>query len=298
MKKIFLILALLGILLFFFLNKKERADYRIGISQIVDHPALNATRNGFKDELKANKINALFIETNANGDISTLVLNIRKLINQKVNLIYAIATPTAQVAQNSTSEIPIVISAVTDAKSAGLINKNITGVLDSVDIEKQILLLKDVMPKIKRLGIVYSSAEQNSLIQVENLRRITDKYKIELIERSVSQINEIAIATESILKEVDALYTPADNLVASTINVIADKAKEAKKITLGAEKSHVDAGILMTLGIDYYELGKEAGKIVIRIMKGENPEFIEIKGMDNLKFEYNKDTAKLLGLEF
>ncbi|CAM3225945.1 ABC transporter substrate-binding protein [Streptobacillus ratti] len=299
MKKILLILALLGtVVTFLLLNKKERADYRIGISQIVDHPALNATRNGFKDELRMNGINTLFIETNANGDISTLVLNTRKLVNQKVDLIYAIATPTAQVAQNSTEEIPIVISAVTDAKSSGLINKNVTGVLDIVDIEKQILLLKDIMPQIKKLGVIYSSGEQNSVIQVENLKKITVKYGIELIEKSVSQINEIAIATESILKEVDALYTPTDNLVASTINVIADKAKETKKITLGAEKSHVDSGILMTLGIDYYELGKEAGKIAIRVINGEKPEDIEIKGMDNLKFEYNKDTAKLLGLEF
>ncbi|CAM3138383.1 ABC transporter substrate-binding protein [Streptobacillus felis] len=299
MKKILLTLAILGVLVtFFLLNKKEGVDYRIGISQIVDHPALNAARDGLKDELKENGINALYIETNANGDMSSLVLNTRKLINQKVDMIYAIATPSAQVAQNSTTDIPIVISAVTDAKAAGIVNSNITGVLDAVDIEKQVLLLKEVMPDVKKLGVIYSSGEQNSLIQVDILKAATAKHGIELVEKSISQINEVAIATEAILKEVDALYTPADNLIASTINVIADKAKEAKKVTLGAEKSHVDAGILMTLGIDYYELGKEAGKIALSILKGEKPENIEIKGMENLKFEYNKDTASLLGLEF
>lgn len=295
MKKILVFLIMIVII--FSCSKREKPEFVIGISQIVSHNALDSAREGFKSVFK--DVNVKFVETNANGDISTLELNTKKLVTQNVNLIYAIATPSAQLAQNSTESIPIVFSAVTDAKKANINKENVTGILDAAPIEKQIDLLLTVKNDIKKVGIIYNSSEQNSVFQAESLKEILKVKNIELVEKTVTQINEISQTITSLAESVDAIYTPADNLVASSINIISEQLIESNKISIGAEKAHVDAGILMTLGIDYYELGVEAGKIALSILKeGKKPSDFEIKGMENLKFEYNKNTSEKLGVKF
>lgn len=292
-------IVILSLVIFSCSKENSNFDFKIGISQIVSHPALDEARKGFKDELEKEGFKVKYIETNANGDIAALELNSKKLVNQNVDLIYAIATPSAQSAQNATKEIPIVFSAVTDSKAANLVNDNITGMLDIVDMKSQVELLLKVLPNIKKIGFIYNSSEQNSIYQLEELKKISSEYNIDVVEKSATQINEIPQVLENLIASTDAIYTPADNLVASSIKLIADKAKEAKVVTIGAEKSHVDSGILMTVGIDYYELGKLAAKQAIEILKnGKKPSKIEIGKMLDYKQEINQETKKIIGVEF
>lgn len=301
MKKSLLVLFLLVFIVFSCSQKEETKEtkFKIGVSQIVSHPALDAAREGFKEAFKEKGIEVEYIDTNANGDLATLELNTKKLVNQNVDLIYAIATPSAQVAQNATTEIPIVFSAVTDAKSAKLENDNVTGILDAVDITKQLELLLKVSPEVKTIGFIYNAGEQNSVFQLEQLKLASSKLNLNVVEKSASQINEIPQVLQSLIQSSDAIYTPTDNLVASSINLIAEKILEAKKVSLGAEKAHVEGGILMTIGIDYFNLGKEAGKRAIEILvDGKKANEIEITGMSEYEEYVNENTKKSLGLEF
>ncbi len=212
-------------------------------------------------------------------------------------MIYAIATSTAQAAVQSTDEIPIVFSAITDPESAGLLNKNVTGVSDRVDIKQQLQLLLKLDSKIKKVGIIYNSSEQNSKIQVEDLKKAAKELGLEITEKSVTQASEIPQASEALIREADAIYLPTDNLVASVVNLITDKAISTKKIVFGAEAAHVKGGALITQGIDYYEMGKEAGKIAIQILKeGKKPSEIAYKKMSLNDIVINSKTLKALGI--
>lgn len=302
LKKLFIIFFLffVGISCSNNVNEKEY-EYTIGINQIISHPALDLAKKGFIDIFNEKGIKVKFLENNANGDISVADLISKNLVLQKVDLIYAIATPTAQAAQNATNEIPIIFSAVTDNVSAKLINKNVTGVLDAVDLEEQLKLALEIDPNIKKIGFIYNSSESNSIDQLDKLKKISSSYSIEIIEKSITQISELPQVLKFVLERVDAIYTPADNMVASSIKLIADTARDYMKISIGAEKAHVDAGILASKGINYYELGKEAGLIAIDILlNGKKVEEISVKTIDKNKYEkvINEETKKILGLEF
>lgn len=270
--------------------------YKIGILQFVAHPALDRARDGFKEILKDKNVE--FVEKNANGEISSANIIANSFVNDKVDLIYAIATPSAQAASNSSSEIPIVFAAVTDPNESGLTNKNITGVSDATDVEQQINLLLKVNPEIKKIGFIYNSSEKNSAIQLKNLEEIAKKLNLEIEAKSITQVNEVPQAVKYLALSSDAIYTPTDNLVASVMPVIASQAIEAKKIVMGSEAAHVEGGALLTKGIDYYELGKEAGKIAVDILEnGKNPSDIEYKKMELTDIQINEDTLKKLEIE-
>ena len=254
--------------------------YRIGITQIVAHPALDSAREGFKAAFKEAGIDADFDEKNANGEAATANLIANSFVSSKVDLIYSIATSTAQAAAQSTNTIPVVFSAITDPESAGILKNNVTGVSDRVDIKQQLQLLLKLDSKIKKVGVIYNSSEQNSKVQVDDLKAAAKELGVEVVEKSVIQASEIPQAADALTRESDAIYLPTDNLVASVVNLLTDKATAAKKIVFGAESAHVKGGALITQGIDYYEMGKQAGKIAIDILKnGKKPSEIKYQRM-------------------
>ena len=277
-------------------NKEGKRKFKIGITQIVAHPALDKAREGFKDALKEAGIEAEYDEKNANGEVSTANLIANTLVSSKPNLIYAIATPTAQAAAQSTNEIPIVFSAITDPKSAGILKGNVTGVSDRVNIKQQLELLIKLDSKIKKVGVIYNSSEQYSIVQVEDLKKAASELNLEIVERSITQANEIPQATEALIATSDAIYLPTDNLIASVVNLITEKATNSKKIVFGAEAAHVNGGALITQGIDYYELGKEAGKIAVEVLNGKNISEIQFKTMELNDIVVNSKTLKALGI--
>ena len=271
--------------------------YRIGITQIVAHPALDSAREGFKAAFKEAGIDADFDEKNANGEAATANLIANSFVSSKVDLIYSIATSTAQAAAQSTNTIPVVFSAITDPESAGILKNNVTGVSDRVDIKQQLQLLLKLDSKIKKVGVIYNSSEQNSKVQVDDLKAAAKELGVEVVEKSVIQASEIPQAADALTRESDAIYLPTDNLVASVVNLLTDKATAAKKIVFGAESAHVKGGALITQGVSYYEIGKEAGKMAIDILKnGKKPSEIKYQRMSLNDIVVNGKTMAALGI--
>ncbi len=278
-------------------GEKSKDTFKIGITQIVAHPALDSAREGFKDAFKESGLKVTFDEKNANGEIATANMIANNFVTEKVDLIYAIATSTAQSAAQATNKLPVVFSAITDPEAAGLIKENVTGISDRVNVKQQLELLLKLDSKIKKVGVIYNSSEQNSKVQVDDLKKAASELGITIVEKSVTQVSEIPQASETLVKSSDALYLPTDNLVASVVNLITEKAIAAKKIAFGAESAHVKGGALITQGIDYYEMGKEAGKIAVEILKnGKKTSDISFKKMDLNDIVINNKTLAAIGI--
>ncbi|WP_213974422.1 ABC transporter substrate-binding protein [Tepidanaerobacter acetatoxydans] len=280
--------------------------FKIGISQFVEHPALDAACKGFIDGLKeagfeeGKNLNILI--ENAQADFPTTQAIASKLIAEKVDLILAIATPSAQAAANATKDIPILVTAVTDPVDAGLIKSlekpetNVTGTTDLNPVYKQLELLKEILPEAKNIGIVYNAAEPNSVIQVSIAKESAKQLGLEILEATVANTSEVNQAIQSLIGKVNAIYTPTDNTVASAISNIVKVANDAKIPVIGAERAHVDGGALATLGIDYYLLGRQTGLLAVRVLNGEAPADIPVEGSKDLKLIINKKSADILGL--
>ena len=278
-------------------GKESKDNFKIGITQIVAHPALDSAREGFKDAIKESGLNVTFDEKNANGEVATANMIANNFVTEKVDLIYAIATSTAQSAAQATNKLPVVFSAITDPEAAGLIKENVTGISDRVNVKQQLELLLKLDSKIKKVGVIYNSSEQNSKVQVDDLKKAASELGITIVEKSGTQVSEIPQASEALVRESDALYLPTDNLVASVVNLITEKATAAKKVAFGAEAAHVKGGALITQGIDYYEMGKEAGKIAVEILKnGKKPSEIKFKKMDLNDIVINNKTLAAIGI--
>ena len=276
---------------------KEKT-YKIGITQIVSHPALDKAREGFKDAIKEAGLNVEYVEQNAQGEVTIANTIAGQFVSDKTDLIFAIATPTAQAAVNATDTIPVIFSAITDPEGAGLVKPNSTGSSDKVDIEQQVALLREISKDAKKIGFLYNSSEQNSIVQLEELKKVAGKYGFEVVEMGVSSSGELPQALDKILAQSDVIYLPTDNLVSSSSALVAEKANEAKKITFGAEAGMLEQGIFITKGIDYYDLGKEAGNLAVQILRdGKKPSELPYKRLDLTETAVNEDTLKKLGIQ-
>ncbi len=277
-------------------NEGATKKIKVGITQIVEHPALNKAKQGFKDALKEAGIDVEYDEKNANGEVATANLIANTLVSSKPDLIYTIATTTTQAVAQATNDIPVVFSAITDPESAGILKENVTGVSDRVNIKQQLELMKKLNPNAKKVGVIFNSSEQNSMVQVNDLKTAASELEMEVVATGVTQASEIPQASETLIGEVDMIYTPTDNLVASLINLITEKAIAAKKIVFGAEAAHVEGGALITQGVDYYELGKRAGQMAIEILKGKKPSEIKIETVELNDIVVNEKTLNALGI--
>lgn len=277
-------------------NQGATKKFKVGITQIVEHPALNKAKQGFKDALKEAGIDVEYDEKNANGEVATANLIANTLVSSRPDLIYTIATTTTQAVAQATNDIPVVFSAITDPESAGVLKENVTGVSDRVNIKQQLELMKKLNPNAKKVGVIFNSSEQNSMVQVNDLKTAASELGMEVVATGVTQASEIPQASETLIGEVDMIYTPTDNLVASLINLITEKAIAAKKIVFGAEAAHVEGGALITQGVDYYELGKRAGQMAIEILKGKKPSEIKIETVELNDIVVNEKTLNALGI--
>lgn len=277
---------------------EDGKTYKIGITQIVSHPALDQSREGFKDAFKEAGINVEFDEQNAQGDITIANTVANKFVANKVDLIFSIATPTTQAAVNATSTIPVVFTAVTDPEAAGLMKENVTGSSDRVDnVEEQLDVLLELNPNAKTIGVLFNSSEQNSLTQVEIIKKAAAEKGIKVEEQSVTSVSELTQALDNLLTKVDALYIPTDNLIVSNMPAVVEKANAAKKIVIATDEGSVLNGALYTKGISFYELGKEAGKQAIQILKdGKKPSELEVVTLKPTNLIFNKKSLEAIGL--
>lgn len=279
----------------------------IGISQFVQHPALDAAAEGFKQAF----IDAGYVEgetvtfdvKNANAEVATATTIAQTFASDGVDLALAIATPSAQAAAQNLTDVPVLFTAVTDAVAADLVASNekpggnVTGTSDLSPVAEQIDLITEIKPDTKKIGMVYGSGEVNSQVQVELAREAAKKHGIEVVEATVTNASELMQATES-LGDVDAIYTPSDNLVASGIGAIVGVAEDKGILVVGSDSTHVEGGAAATVGIDYTKLGMQTGELAIRILKdGADPATMPVETSKDLELTINPDAAKRFGVE-
>lgn len=217
-------------------------------------------------------------------------------------MIFAIATPAAQAAYNSTKDIPIIFTAVTDPVKAEIAKDwkssgtNVTGTSDKVPVDKQIELLKKLIPNAKTVGVIYNTSETNSVIQVDELKAAAEKQGLAVKEVGVTNVNEINQNLASALGQIDVLYTLTDNTVASGYALVGKLCLEKNIPIIGAEEAVVTKGGLASIGIDYYKLGKEAGAKAAEVLDGKKPSEVEITTLSEMSFTINTDVAKKLNI--
>lgn len=280
----------------------------IGIIQYMDHVALDSAREGFIAALKDNGYvdgdNISVDLQNAQGDQSNLSTISDRFVSNKSDLVLAIATPAAQAIAGKTTEIPILATAVTDFVSAKLVDSNeapggnVSGTTDMNPIKEQIDLLVKLVPGAKKVGVLYTSSEDNSILQAKLAKEAIEKLGLTYVEATVSNSNDVQQAAQSIVTQCDAIYIPTDNTFATAMPVVSGVTTKAKIPVICGESGMVDNGGLATLGINYKDLGYQTGLMAVKILKGEaKPESMAIEGSKNFDFAINGTVAEEIGVQ-
>ena len=274
MKYIYYLFIILSLL-----SCKKTSQIKIGVLQLIEHNALDSAYKGFVDGLKEagyeDGKNIIIDYQNAQGEQANCITIGQKFINDKSDLILAIATPAAQAIANMTKDIPILITAVTDPADSKLVadnnapGGNVTGTSDLTPVEAQIELLKEIIPNVKTIGLLYCSSEQNSVFQINIAKKKLDAMGIKYIDIAISNLNEIQQVIQNIIGKVEAIYTPTDNMIANGMATVALMTEPAKLPVICGEGGMTMLGGTATYGINYYELGKLTSTQAVSILKGD-----------------------------
>lgn len=287
-------------------NTKSTSDvtYKIGITQYMEHPSLDEARQGLIDELTAQGLKISINYVNAQGDNQNNQIISEKLVKDKVDLIYAISTLSAQTAKNAAkdTDIPVLFCAVTDPVYSQLVAshdqiENISGVTDKVESLEILKLAKDLNDNINVVGIIYNIGESNSEVQVDEVKVAAEVLGMKVETVGISTINDIPQAVNTLSKKSDVLYMISDNMVATSIELVANLAREHKMLTLSTIESQAADGILIANGLNYYNLGKQAGAMAKKILTGEaDIKDLNVEQPSGLKKIVNVKTMEALGL--
>ena len=260
-------------------DKKE--SYTIGIEQFAEHGSLDNCREGFLKGLEDEGIkegdNLTVKYKNAAADMGTAKQSSDRLVSDKVDLVCAIATPSAQSAYNAAmkADIPVIYTAVTDPVAAELADKDgkpvgeVTGTSDKLPVEEQLKMIREMLPDAKKIGIMYTTSEANSVSAIEEYKSLVKKYDFELVEKGITTTADVSLAADDLLSKVDCITNLTDNTVVASLPTILDKANEKKIPVFGSEIEQVKIGCLAAEGIDYIALGKQTGKMAAKVLKGE-----------------------------
>lgn len=278
----------------------------VAITAIVEHPALDAVRQGAIEELGAAGYkegeNLTINFQSAQGNMATAGQIAKQFVADNPDAIIAIATPSAQAVVSGTSDIPVIFSAVTEPVEAKLVPKldgsgtNVTGASDVLPLEPQVDLIKELLPNVKNIGFVYSPGEVNSTVTLKNLKAITSAQGINIVEAPAQKSSDIAMAAQSLAGKVDVIYTSTDNNVINAYEALAQVAKEAKIPLVSSDPSVVERGAAVALGVNYLDLGRETGKITARILKGEKAGDIPVYAAQKLDLFVSKKYAAEQGI--
>ena len=287
---------------------KKKDVFRIGISQFITHQSLDATREGFVDELaKQGYVEGKNIEIdlqNAQGEQRNLK-TISQQLAESSDVVLAIATPSAQSLANTTQTTPVVFSAVTDPVSAKLVETrehpggNVTGTSDqsSDAISTQINLIKKVLPKAKTIGILYTQSEPNSVVQKDEAKRLLEEKGFTVVEKTILDSNNVKAAAESLMTEVDMVFVPTDNIISSTMETVKQVSIKHKVPVFGGSTEMIAVGGLYNYGTNYEELGRQTARMLVRVLKGEKPENIAVELPEKLELHTNQEMAAALGID-
>ncbi|AVO50619.1 ABC transporter substrate-binding protein [Melaminivora suipulveris] len=279
----------------------------VAVTAIVEHPALDAVRDGVKDALKAAGYeegkNLKWQYQSAQGNTGTAAQIARKFVGDKPDAIVAIATPSAQAVVAATKSVPVVFTAVTDPVAAKLVKSwepsknNVTGVSDLLALDKQIDLIKQVVPSAKRVGMVYNPGEANSVVVVKEMKELLAKQGMTLVEASAPRSVDVGSAARSLIGKVDVVYTNTDNNVVSSYEALVKVGQEAKLPLVASDTDSVKRGAIAALGINYRDLGEQTGRMVARILKGEQPGDIKPETSTKLELFVNPGAAEKQGVK-
>ena len=278
--------------------------FKIGTTQIVEHPSLDAAKEGFKKAIEDAGIKAEYVDESANGDNSNNMTIAQKLVSENVDLIFANSTPSAQAAKSATADIPIIFTSVTDAIGAELIDSmeqpgaNVTGTIDlhPETMPKTVAFLKEL--GAKNVGMIYNAGEQNSVAQIAAVKELATKEGVTIVDAAVSASSEVKQAAESLIGKVDAFYVVTDNTVVSALESVVDVANANTLPLIVGELDSVERGGLAAYGFDYFDIGYEAGQMAAQVLlEGKTPADIPSAYPANLKLVINKAVAESLDLK-
>lgn len=285
---------------------KQRVP-KVGVLTLMHHPALDQIYKGYVHELARegyhNGKNIKIEYENANGDQSNLKTMASKLVNDNCSVIYGITTPAAQAVANSTTRIPIVLGAVTDPQSAGLIKDNrhpggnISGVSDQAPIREQLTLIKQFMPKLKTLGVIYTSSDASAVAGYHQIKQECKRMGISLKSYSIANSNDLNQVSEQMLQQVDAVIVPTDNTIAGAMQTLVKNANAANKPVFPATDTMVKQGGVATYSVNQYDLGVRSAKMTVAILKGKKPANMPVEYVHHGEPVLNLKQARKLHLQ-
>ena len=291
-------------------SSSSDTDYTIGISQFAEHPSLDNCREGFLKGLEEEGIvegeNLTVEYDNAQADISQASIISDNYVSENVSLICAIATPSAMSAYNSTmnTEIPVVYTAISDPVEAQLADAdgtpagNITGTSDELPVKEQLEMIRELLPEAEKIGIIYNTSETNSVSTIATYEELAGDYGFEIVSKGINTTGDVEMAAADLVTEVDCISNLTDNTVVSALQTVLDQANKAGIPVFGSEVEQVKSGCVASMGIDYYELGKQTGKMAAKILKGEaKASEMNFETISEPSLYINTEAAKNLGIE-
>ena len=277
-------------------------DITIATTAIVEHPALDAVRDGVRDGLEAEGFTFNFLYESAQGNPATANQIAEQFVSEGVTVIVPISTPSAQAALTATSTIPIVFSAVTDPVAAGLLadianpGGNITGVSDLTPVADQLALALQIQPDMETIGVLYNPGEANAVVLVNLLKEAAAANNIAVVEATANNTANVQAAAASLVGEVDAIYVPTDNTIVAALDAVIAVAEEAQIPLYAGDGDSVVAGAIASIGFDYYQHGIQTAAIVARILRGENPGDIPVEFATGGEIFVNPGAAERMGI--
>ena len=278
----------------------------VAVTAIVEHPALDAARDGIKEALAEagyeDGRNLTFLYESAQGNPATAAQIARKLVGEAPSVIVPISTPSAQAVVGATREIPVVFTAVTDPVGAKLVadpkrpGGNVTGMSDLSPIGKHLDLVKEIVPAARTLGVIYNPGEANSLTLLELLRAEAPARGLAVEEAPAPKSADVLPAAQSLVGSVDAIYVPTDNTVVTALEAIVRVGRQNKLPVLAGDTDSVPRGAIAALGFNYGDVGRQTGRIVARVLKGEKPGDIPVEGVEITELFVNPGAAEAMGV--
>lgn len=279
----------------------------VAVTAIVEHPALDAARDGVKAALEEagykDGENLKFIYQSAQNNPATAAQIARQFVGEAPNVIVPIATPSAQAVVAATRDIPVVFTAASDPVGSQLVKTmekpggNVTGVSDMSPVVDHVALIKEIFPDIKKIGYLYNSGETNSISSLAALKEAAAKENIEIVESAATKSSEVKGAAQALVGRADVMYVPTDNTIVSALESAVTVAEEAQLPLFTADTDSVSRGAMAALGFNYYDVGKQTGEVVVRILKGEKPGDIDVEIAKGTDLVVNLNAAKKMGVE-
>ncbi len=305
-KFVYVGIVLLGMVLASLMLNPVKNQVTVAITQIVPHPSLDLIRKGIEDELKEQKIECDILFENAQGNIAVASQIATKFVSLKPNVIVPITTPSTQAvyAAANSQNIPVVFAAVNDPVSAKLVpsmdkaGKGITGVSDLPPVADQLALIQEILPKAKKIGVVYNPGESNSVAVLALFEKVLTQNGMTLSRATAANMVDVAAATKSLVGKVDAIYIPNDNTVVAALEALIKVVQENGIPVFCADPESVKQGCLAAVTHSQYGLGRQTGKMVAKVLKGTDIQKLPVERPAVVELSINQDTAKVLNIAF